>query len=1127
MLNQIQFHIHEDEKKQQDIERALAQEIRDNYRLSIGAFERFIPSLADLIKKHDSSVSTLLCNKFGELNIINYNTGQVLYGEHPKQEIFSHYNAYKVRMTPILLSRDNEQSVSAMVVMGLGLGYHVEHLIREGHYNHIVVYEPNIDFFVCSLSSLNWRMLLNIAKERSIALYLQIGSDGANFAKDMLELKEHTGVDKLDFYKHLHNTVFNSLESKLMTSDWLGLQSWLPARNTASISESYLHQWAPLRDDKALRYSNLNEEKKRKNLVTLEKYFPNLYEDFLNYKPQQWAPCANAIGEVYLYHKNTNALFSCAPIDDAKTSFRSFASKPNKDGLLLSYKGKKLKGYLHYQLVEECESVLRDVQEKQSALPTKVKSIIQFGIGSGYGIDYLVKEHDVGMLFICEPNRDFFYASLYAIDWSKIISLFDEEKKRLYLNIGDDGSNLTNDLLMQFQSVGPYVLANTFFYQSYLNNELADAVARLREQLLVIISMGDYFDNAKYGIAHTRWALKSNVPFLLKRSERKLSAQFSDIPVFIVGNGPSLDGLLDILKEDRNKAIVISCGTVLQALHRNGITPDFHAEIETNRSTFDWLTRIDDPTYLKKITLLSCNGIHPDSASLFDKTLLALKQGEASTVSLTELDKKHPFALLDFAYPTVTNFVANFVTEVGFNQIYLFGTDMGFVSDTYHHSKSSGYYDFDGKELYSYKDNHSLSLFVPGNFKPWVKTKYEFKVSKGVLEQTFAKSDAEVYNLNDGAKINGAKPLERDFVLITSSAEQKQRATKMLVENAFSFSSNGRFLSMYEQRYLTSCLLEELSALKRVLSKPVCTFLDIENFVSEQRDFIVSSYLRKKSLTFYYLNGTFNYINSMFSKLLNSSDEEVAVDLANLLLSLWQNFINDVAAIIENDQYGIDNISPFASTRRLNYLINQWKSKPLKILHSNNVSPIVTSLANLAHNEEVSEARIIQLNWIENEGDHFLNSRNVCNIVKFSTYANFHGKPREGVNLIYSGDFNLLEDPYQSNRYELTNTSIIALMNNLENVTIFQKISCHTSFSYTFFDDYIEYSEGYICYGGPDFILLVNDFLHSDQLILRTGDRLKYIPRLKPSDLIYEYISDKEKEARVSMIKNFLASNSI
>ena len=147
--------------------------------------------------------------------------------------------------------------------------------------------------------------------------------------------------------------------------------------------------------------------------------------------------------------------------------------------------------------------------------------------------------------------------------------------------------------------------------------------------------------------------------------------------------------------------------------------------------------------------------MHPDAATLFGRTLLAFKQGEASTVSISELNKDQPFTLLNFAYPTVTNFAADFFTAAGFNQIYLLGTDMGFVSDSYHHSKSSGYYDGGGKELYRYSDNHEMSLVIPGNFKPWVKTKYEFKISKTVLEQVFAQPGLDVYNLNDGAKIVG------------------------------------------------------------------------------------------------------------------------------------------------------------------------------------------------------------------------------------------------------------------------------------------------------------------------------------------------------------------------------------
>ena len=114
-------------------------------------------------------------------------------------------------------------------------------------------------------------------------------------------------------------------------------------------------------------------------------------------------------------------------------------------------------------------------------------------------------------------------------------------------------------------------------------------------------SLEDYFDNAKYGIAHTRWALTHSVPFLLEKSKRNIPTYLLDVPVFIVGNGPSLDYLIEVLREEKERVVIVSCGTALQALYQNGITPDYHAEIETNRSTFDWLTRINDKSYLKKI----------------------------------------------------------------------------------------------------------------------------------------------------------------------------------------------------------------------------------------------------------------------------------------------------------------------------------------------------------------------------------------------------------------------------------------------------------------------------------------------------------------------------------------------
>merc|ERR1711975_122901 len=102
---------------------------------------------------------------------------------------------------------------------------------------------------------------------------------------------------------------------------------------------------------------------------------------------------------------------------------------------------------------------------------------------------------------------------------------------------------------------------------------------------------------------------------------------------FMVGNGPSIDASIDTIKEYQDKAIIISCGTALQVLHRYGIKPDFHAEIEQNRSTYDWAKSIYDDEYLKNVDLMSCNGIHPDTAELYRNIFLAFKEGESSSIS--------------------------------------------------------------------------------------------------------------------------------------------------------------------------------------------------------------------------------------------------------------------------------------------------------------------------------------------------------------------------------------------------------------------------------------------------------------------------------------------------------------
>jgi hypothetical protein len=580
-----------------------------------------------------------------------------------------------------------------------------------------------------------------------------------------------------------------------------------------------------------------------------------------------------------------------------------FSDFPNRDGLVLGYDGTKLKEYTHYKFVSATETLIDNLEDKQGILPESIKAIILFGLASGYQLDALIQKHSIENLFICEPEPDFFYASLFAIDWARILKNIDDNDARIYINIGDNGANLFRDLIRQFYAIGPYVLVNTFFYQSYFRPDLVEAVNQLREQLQVVIALGECYDHARYGIAHTVEIIDRGIPFLKKNPDQYLSYDTKETPVFIVGNGPSLDHSIELIKEHSGNVIIVSCGTTLQVLYKNGIKPDFHAEIEQNRSTFDWISRVGAPDFVRDITLISCNGIHPDTCNLFGEVLLAFKEGESSTVSSLKLLSEDQLSTLEFAFPTVTNFVINLFLELHFSQLYLLGVDLGFVDEKTHHSKQSGYYTNDGDELYDYAEKNSIAISVPGNFKPHVSTKYEFKVAKEIIEQSLLGKRVECFNCSDGARIAGTIPLALENMLLVSSESQKQTAIADLKSRAFSsLSVPGEYKKKFNAHYDAQQFSQELTELSTQVEEALKQEMSVEQLITKQKDMLYDSYQSGNSLFFYLLYGTSNYANAVFSKLQLVSSKfidgqsECDTECIQQALESWGHILKAVAA---------------------------------------------------------------------------------------------------------------------------------------------------------------------------------------------------------------------------------------
>ena len=947
MIESIHLHISDDEDIQTANEARMSEHITKTFKRNVAALTRIMPSLVNAAVNIEGTSKSLFCNKYGETNIVDYGEGKAFYGLHPYKECVAQVEAFLAgglaidkrsekgvaeEGSDILLGLSSlapvPQEVDVLVVFGIGLGYHLLELINRIDIKHLIIYEPDEQMFKCSVLNLDWQKLLNRAGEKNTAIYVQLGNNGSTLADDIEEISQVVEFSEFYVFKHYNTEVFNATVTTLFRDGWSGLKhglNYLSKRHYSDFVPDWtgsqrVSQWQLLTKD----------ERYQRNIAAFKQYIPDVYHSFKDYQPQTWLP-VDENNMVNMVHSNHGvAWYSDSPKVINDEIYEGFCRHPRRDGLALGYNGKKLKHYIHYQFVSAAQDVVRKIEEQQHDLPDTVRSMIVFGIGSGYSFEQLVAKRSVEKLFVCEPNRDFFYASLFAIDWAAILQNIDESGGRIYLNVGDDGTHLFRDLLRQFYSIGPYLLAETYLFQGYYNASLNLALMQLREQLQVVIAMGEYFDHAYFGISHTLYSVRNEQRFLTRQAPFTLTSEQRQTPIFMVGNGPSIDASIDTIKEYQDKAIIISCGTALQVLHRYGITPDFHAEIEQNRSTYDWAKSIYDDEYLKNVDLMSCNGIHPDTAELYRNIFLAFKEGESSSISTMDVCPLK-FEVLQYAHPTVCNFATNLFLTLGFEQVYLFGVDMGFKDKRKHHSKKSGYYLENGEEIYDYAEKENVAIKVPGNFSDSVYTKHEFKVAKISLESLLSKYKADCFNTADGAKIIGTKALPLDLVLPGGSPTLKQHTLASIRGEAFVSINVNAFDQAYTKQYKQDKLSAELAILTDLFAVEFDGTKHIEGQIEKQKMMLFDSYQNKQSLLFYFFYGSLNYYNAVLSNILAAGvDEDETVARCNEVRELWVDSFAQMAEKVQLRELEFDVSHSMA--RRRYYTCMQDSLKGLRLL---------------------------------------------------------------------------------------------------------------------------------------------------------------------------------------------------
>ncbi len=503
------------------------------------------------------------------------------------------------------------------------------------------------------------------------------------------------------------------------------------------------------------------QQRARDNLNLFKRYGSHFYEEYINYQPTSLKVGLDKNGQINLINiHNREPVYDENPKEFCLKQVNSYMVNPTYLKTYHQVEGEHIE-CLFYQTayLDEIKSQFAENMRRfQGNIYAPVGLMFINGCGLGFHIIELLKKLDVQNLCIIDNHKDSFYASLHTIDWGEILKYFSVPGRSLHIAIEQNFS--TNILFIHrlLFEAGLHNAVNAFQYQHLHSLANEQFFNQLQQEYHSIINGFGFLEDEQISIAHTVANLNQNVPVL---NHYQTSATLP--PVFLVGNGPSLDNLIDTLKVYQDRTIIISCGSAIGTLIKNNIMPDFHVEMERTNFTTDKLRAYGFNDTFKQINLLTLNTLPPDAIRLFKKAYMAIKDNDAGAQIINDY-YNDTLPILKYCNPTCTNTGLSFALRLGFKHIFLVGIDLGMKNKREHHAKSSQYFDKSNELLYTL-DSPDTMFSIKGNFSDEVYTTFILDKTRIFMSQLLSENNtSQVFNLNDGAFIEGATPYPYDQI---------------------------------------------------------------------------------------------------------------------------------------------------------------------------------------------------------------------------------------------------------------------------------------------------------------------------------------------------------------------------
>ena len=531
---------------------------------------------------------------------------------------------------------------------------------------------------------------------------------------------------------------------------------------TAENNETEVDIQAMLRRAEMIEMQLQMEARFKRNMAVFKANMPKVHDLFTDYEPKELRLEFSDEGYLHLINcQSGTPVYPENPEEFVQRQFEWFCASPSIAELTFEKGTVHNKEHIHQRIVNAWLDASEPLSKtRKISIDAPIGFMMVTGIGLGYHIEKISRELDVKYLCIFESQVDSLYASLHTIDWVPILEKYSTKEHQIYMYLDFEPAIAMRDLGNVRHIIGYHNFITSFIYphlsdpqtQTFL--DLYSGTYGEQGQML------GFFDDEQIGFAHTIHNINAGYAFFSHGA-----ATESLPPVLLVGNGPSLDSHVNFIRQHQADSIIISCGTALSSLAKVGIKPDFHVEMERSSITPYYIEAGTSDEYRRGIPLLTLNPAPPNMTALFDEVCLAVKPNDAGRVLIDDTFMNHGLSVLDNCNPTVANAGLSFVLSMGFTEVLLIGVDLGQKTAASHHSSLSVYHDLEKRSKGKIRPGGAglQQSLVPGNFGGEVYADWILSRSRREMEHLLSLPNPvgrehAVYNLNDGALINGAIP---------------------------------------------------------------------------------------------------------------------------------------------------------------------------------------------------------------------------------------------------------------------------------------------------------------------------------------------------------------------------------